>query len=73
MFIKGKEQILCADRNLFAMLTGIAQTRYMDMREVLKHALDPLPWSLATPEGLDVKTPKSKLVEVLEKDVDPCA
>ena len=54
-------------------MTVIAQTRDMDMREVLKYTLGPLPWSLATPEGLYVKTSKSKLAEVLEKDVDPCA
>ena len=73
MSIKGKEQILRADRNLFARMTVIAQTRDMDMREVLKYTQGPLPWSLATPEGLYVKTSKSKLAEVLEKDVDPCA
>ena len=33
--IKGKEQILRADRNLFVRMTVIAQTRDMDMREVL--------------------------------------
>ena len=31
--IKGKEQILRADRNLFARMTVISQTRDMDMRE----------------------------------------
>ena len=71
--IKGKEQILRADRNLFARMTVIAQTRDMNMREVLKYTLCPLPWSLATPKGLYVKTSKYKLAEVLEKDVDPCA
>ena len=67
MSIKGKEQILRADRNLFA------QTRDIDMREVLKYTLGPLPWSLVTPEGLYVKISKFKLAEVLEQDVDPCA
>ena len=71
--IKGKEQILRADRRLFARMTVIAQTRDMEMREVLKYTLGPLPWSLATPERLYVKTSKSKPAEVLEKDVDPCA
>ena len=73
MSIKRKEQILRADRNLFARMTVIAQTRYMDMREVLKYTLGPLTSSLATPEGLHVKTSKYKLAEALEKDVGPCA
>ena len=73
MSIKGKEQILRADRNLFARMTVTAQTRDMDMREVLKYTLGPLPWSLATPEGLYVKISKFKLAEVLDQDVDPCA
>ena len=54
-------------------MTVIAQTKDTDMGEVLKYTLGPLPWSLATPEGLYVKIPKSKLAEDLEKDVDPCA
>ena len=69
--IKGKEEILRADRSLFARMAVIAQTREMNMREVLSHPLGPLPWSLATIDGSLAKTPKSKLVLVLEKDVAP--
>ena len=69
--IKGKEEILRADRSLFARMAVIAQTREMNMREVLSHPLGPLPWSLATINGSLAKTPKSKLVLVLEKDVAP--
>ena len=43
------------------------------MKKVLWYKLGPLPWSLATPERIYVKIPKSKLVEILEKDVDLCA
>ena len=36
-----------ADLNLFARLAVLGQTQSMDMREVLSHSLDPVPWSLA--------------------------
>ena len=49
----------------------IAQTRKMNMREVLSYPLGPLLWSLATIDGSLTKTPKSKLVSVLEKDMAP--
>ena len=65
--IKGKEEILRADRSLFACMAVIAQTREMNMREVLSHPLGPLPWSLATIDGSLAKTPKSKLVSVWRK------
>ena len=47
--IKVNEQleILKADRNLFANLAVIGQTRSMDMCEVLSHSKGPVPWSLA--------------------------
>ena len=67
--VSGKEEILKADRNLFARMTVIAQTRSMDMQEVLKHPLGPLPWSLASTDGTIAKTVKSKLAELVEKNV----
>ena len=41
----------------------------MDMQEVLKHPLSPLPWSLASTDGTIAKTMKSKLTELVEKNV----
>ena len=50
-------------------MTVIAQTRSMDMQEVLKYPLGLLPWSLASTDGTIAKTVKSKLAELVEKNV----
>ena len=42
----GKEIILKADKNLFSIMTTVAQSRQLDMKEILSHALEPTPWSL---------------------------
>ena len=60
--VSGKKAILKAGRNLF-------ETRSMDMQEVLKHPLRQLPWSLASTDGTIAKTVKSKLAELVEKNV----
>ena len=60
--VSGKKAILKAGRNLF-------ETRSMDMQEVLKHPLGQLPWSLASTDGTIAKTVKSKLAELVEKNV----
>ena len=52
---------LRADKSLFARLAVIAQTRSMDMRHVMSFPLQPVPWSLANPDGSSIKTTKSKL------------
>ena len=67
--IHGKETILRADRNLFSNMIIAAQSRKLNMREVLCHPLGPLPWSLATPEGHPRKTSKSILGSELAKNV----
>lgn len=43
----------------------------MDLREVFKHSLGPLPWALAGTNGALTKMLKSKLADYLIKDVDP--
>ena len=68
--VSEKEDILKADRNLFARMAVIAQTRSIDMQQVLKHPLGPLPWSLASTNGTIAKTMKSKLAELVEKSVE---
>ena len=40
------------------------------MAEVMKYALGPIPWSIATVDGSLVKTDKSKLLELLESGTD---
>ncbi|KAK3731326.1 hypothetical protein QZH41_001754 [Actinostola sp. cb2023] len=48
--ISGRDVMLKADRDLFARLLVVAQTRDMDLREVLQYSLGPLPclWLLLT-------------------------
>ena len=69
--ISGTDVMLKADRNLFSRLLVIAQTRDMDLREVFKHSLGPLPWSLSSTDGTLGKTDKSKLLELLTNQVEP--
>ena len=47
----------------------IAESRDLQMKEVLSHPLGPLPWSLATPDGLMRKTNKASLAKELQKNV----
>lgn len=59
---EGSAVILRTDRNLFARLLVIGQSRQMDLRQLLVHELGPLPWSLAL---FDATLPK-----VLEDGVE---
>lgn len=62
--------IIRADRNLFAHLLVIGQSRQLDLRELLTHELGPLPWSLASPDGSLTKTNKAVLPTLLEDGVN---
>ena len=48
--------IIKADRDLFIRMVVIAQHRRMNMQDVLKYPLGPLPWSIAIPDGAPAKT-----------------
>ena len=65
-----KSIILIADKYLFGSLHVIAQTRQLDIREVLQLELCPLPWSLSNVDDTPVKTNKSVLAGLLEKGVE---
>ena len=71
--VAGKEEILKADRNIFARLTVIAQTRELDMQNVLQYELGLILWSIEATDGTVAKTAKSMIVQVLEKHVQPIA
>lgn len=60
---KGKEIILKADRKLFGHMLIIAQTRQLDMKEVLSHPLAPIPWALANGDTSFRKTDKANLMK----------
>ena len=67
----GQTVILKTDRLLFGRMIVIAQSRNLHMKEVFSHALGPLPWALATPEGVPRKTNKAALASALQKAVAP--
>ena len=64
----GKEVILQADRQLFAHMILAAESRHLDLQEVLGHPLGPIPWSLAMSEGSLRKTNKAALAKALTND-----
>ena len=53
------------------MDNGSCFTSTLNMRDVLCYKLGPLPWSLASVVGSLAKTAKSKLLDLLEKDIPP--
>ena len=66
---KGTEVTLKNNRNLFARMLLLAQSREIDMKEVLTFSLGPFPLSLSTEMGTLHKTQKSKLMTTLESSV----
>ena len=62
-----KEVVLKADHRIFAHMILIAQSRQLNLKEVLCHPLGPLPWSLASPNGSMRTTNKSELAKQLLK------
>ena len=65
---KTKEGKMKVQRNLFGQLLVLSHEHDMiDMEKVLRYPLSPTPWSLASPDGLPLKTNKAQLLSVLEK------
>ena len=60
--------IVRADRDLFARLLIVAQNRALDIKDVLRYELGPMPWLLASVDGSLVKTNKAKLMECMENN-----
>ena len=65
--VKGSEVVLTVDRNLFGKMALVAQSRNLNMKEVLRYELGPFPWSIATCDGSLRKTNKATLSNNLEK------
>ena len=57
--------ILRADRSTFSRMALIAQTREIDMRQVMSYSLGELPWAIASTSGALVKTNNSALLTLL--------
>ena len=72
--IKGtsKEIALKADNRAFGHMLLIAQSRMLDMREVLSYPLGRIPWALANADATMKKTGKSLLGKQIEKDTAIC-
>ena len=60
-----------AERNIFAQLVLLAVQNDIDLEMTLSYPLGPVPWSLATADGMPVKTDKSKLLHFLESHIEP--
>ncbi|KAJ8366286.1 hypothetical protein AAFF_G00363090 [Aldrovandia affinis] len=61
--------ILQPDRKLFTHMVLVAESRHLQMSDVLSHP--PLPWALANGDGTLRKTNKAVLARELEKQVLP--
>ncbi len=64
----GKETGLKMSRNLFARLLLVAKSRDIDLQNVLSFCLGAYPLSLASVSGSLLKTAKSKLADILERE-----
>ena len=60
-----------ADRDLFGRMLDVAQMRALNLRDMLCYELGPVPWSLSSVHSTLAKTTKSKLLEIIEKDIPP--
>jgi hypothetical protein len=57
-----------AQRNLFGQLLILSEENNLSLQKVLEYPLSPVPWALATPDGLPAKTDKAKLMHRLEDE-----
>lgn len=64
----GSNVKLRASRNVFMQLTILASQQNFSLRVLLTYPLSPIPWSLATADGMPTTTDKSQLMHLLEKD-----
>ena len=62
---------LKVDGNLFSQMISVANSRSVNMKDVLAHPLGPLPWALADTDGSPRKTNRAALARELEKNVSP--
>ena len=60
---------LKADRNLFSQMILVAESRSVNMEDVLANSLGPLLWALVNVDGSLRKTYKAALARELEKNV----
>ena len=61
-----KTKQITAERNVFGQLILLAIENQISMERMLSFPLGPVPWALATADGIPAKTDKSKLMHALE-------
>ena len=62
-----KEIQLKADKNLFSLMTIVAQIRQLDIYKKNCHPLGPVPWALSTSSGSMQKTSRAVMSQAFEK------
>lgn len=63
-----KALAVSAQRNVFAQMLVLSQENNISLEKALSYPLNPVPWALATPDGLPAKTDKARLLHKLEQD-----
>ena len=59
-----------AERNVFGQLVLLSVQHNIDLELTLSFPLGPVPWALATADGMPVKTDKSKLLHYIESPIE---
>ena len=68
-----KERVLLqSSSDLFIRLVIVSRSRSLDLRQLLSYSLTPIPASISTVDGLNVKTTKANLMHAMEDDVPGC-
>ena len=69
--MSGRSVFVKADRALFGRIMVMGHGRNLQISNVLSHPLGPLPWAIATPEGLQRKSNTAALASYQQKNVAP--
>ena len=59
-----------AERNIFRQLVLLSVQNDIDLQVTLSYPLGPVPWSIATANGMPIKTDKANLLHYLESSVE---
>jgi hypothetical protein len=62
-----KTKEIIAERNVFGQLVRLAGCNNLSLEKVLAYPLGPIPWSLATHDGIPLSTNKAPIMHLFEK------
>jgi hypothetical protein len=66
---KGNKVVkIAAQRKVFGQMLVLSEEHNVSLEKALSYPLSPMPWALATPDGLPAKTDKATLLHKLEDD-----